>query len=368
VTDRKEDPGATARRIDLAADELYGLALADFTSTRDARAADARRAGDRDAAKAIKALRRPTLSAWLANLLARQHGAEIELLLAIGAGLRDAQDQLAADDLRRLARQRHEVVTALGRQARSAAASAGIAVSPAAQRELAETLEASLVDESAGEALRQGRLTTGLHHVGFSPGVQRDGPTGRCVPDEAAIAPVPDGAPGVAGDGSGDVDHGSGVTDPASNDPASSVTCPASSVTDPASTVTDPASTVTDPASSEEIAERERRRAAAVDEERRRAADAAAAEVADAQSAAVEARAHADEQASRLTVLESRTAGLATEAETLRARLEAIETERADVAGHIQRAREDLAAASAAVVGAERRLEEGQERLQRLRA
>jgi hypothetical protein len=52
-------------------DELYALRPQEFTAARDARAAEARRAGDRELADRIRALRRPTLSAWAGNLLVR---------------------------------------------------------------------------------------------------------------------------------------------------------------------------------------------------------------------------------------------------------------------------------------------------------
>ena len=53
------------------ADDLYRLAPEDFTAARDAAAKQARADGDRDGAAALKALRRPTVSAWLLNALVR---------------------------------------------------------------------------------------------------------------------------------------------------------------------------------------------------------------------------------------------------------------------------------------------------------
>ena len=53
----------------------------EFTSRRDALAAEARRAGDRALAAEVKKLRRPTTGAWLANLLVRQRRDEVAQLL-----------------------------------------------------------------------------------------------------------------------------------------------------------------------------------------------------------------------------------------------------------------------------------------------
>jgi len=61
--------------LEQVADELYALAPAAFTAARDEQASQARASGDADLAGAIKKLRRPTVSAWLVNLLARADGA-----------------------------------------------------------------------------------------------------------------------------------------------------------------------------------------------------------------------------------------------------------------------------------------------------
>ncbi len=64
--------GVTAGdRVAAAAEELYGADPEAFTGRRGELAAAARGAGDRAAAKAIAALRRPTRAAWVVNRLAR---------------------------------------------------------------------------------------------------------------------------------------------------------------------------------------------------------------------------------------------------------------------------------------------------------
>src|SRR6516165_4082270 len=99
--------------LDSAADELYGLAPGEFTAARDRIAAEARAAGDGESAAAIKKLKRPTVAAWLANLLARRRAGDVERLVAFGQSLREAQEQLDASELRHLSQQRYEVVGAL---------------------------------------------------------------------------------------------------------------------------------------------------------------------------------------------------------------------------------------------------------------
>jgi hypothetical protein len=149
------------------ADELYALSPREFIAARDARAAEAKKAGDRDTADRIKELRKPTVTAWLANQLVRRHADEVGPLLELGAALRDATDSLSGPELRQLSRQRHEVVQALIRQARLLAKDAGQPVSEEVARGLGDTLDAALADPAAAEALMAGRLTEGLTHTGF---------------------------------------------------------------------------------------------------------------------------------------------------------------------------------------------------------
>jgi len=152
---------------DLVTDELYKVAPRDFTARRDARALEARRAGDRQLAKEIKGLRRPTTSAWMANWLARECPVELGHLIELGAALRAAQDALEGEDLRRLSRRRQEGVVALSGRARAAALTQDIAVTEEAVRDLHDTLNAAVTDPDAAAAVRAGRLTTAVHHSGF---------------------------------------------------------------------------------------------------------------------------------------------------------------------------------------------------------
>ena len=155
--------------IEAVADELYGLHPSDFVAARDVRVRQARHNGDRALAGRIAALRRPTTSAWMVNLLHRQAGAVIEQLVQLGAELREAQDQLAAADLRRLAAERHRLVVALTGQARRLAASAGHDVDRTVLTEVEATLGAALADQAYGEQVLAGRLVRPLEHVGFGP-------------------------------------------------------------------------------------------------------------------------------------------------------------------------------------------------------
>ena len=157
------------------ADELYGLPPSAFIQARDERAAQARAAGDRDLAGAIRKLRRPTVSAWTVNRLAREAPGQVDELLELGESLREAQQALAGDRLRELSTQRRRLVTGLVQEARRLAEESGQPLTASAEREVQETLEAALADGRIGEAVRSGRLTTPLSYAGLGASVDIHG-------------------------------------------------------------------------------------------------------------------------------------------------------------------------------------------------
>ncbi|MFF8726904.1 hypothetical protein ACF073_10475 [Streptomyces sp. NPDC015171] len=154
--------------LDAVADELYGLRPDEFVAARDRRALAAREAGDQALAKGIGALRRPSLAAWVGNLLVRRRPEEVRPLLVLGEELRRAHRELDGARLRALARRRNEVIGALGRQAAELAAEAGRPVGEDVRREVTETLHAVLADPDAAREWAAGRLVKPLGSaVGF---------------------------------------------------------------------------------------------------------------------------------------------------------------------------------------------------------
>jgi hypothetical protein len=153
------------------ADELYALAPTAFKTARDERVRQARAAGDAGLAGEIGKLRRPTVSAWVVNLLVREAPGQVGELLELGESLREAQQALAGDRLRDLSVQRRQLVRALSQEARRLAAQAGQSLSAQVEREVQETLEASLADPDIADAVRSGRLTRALSYAGLGQGV-----------------------------------------------------------------------------------------------------------------------------------------------------------------------------------------------------
>ncbi|TFV55243.1 hypothetical protein E4P41_17520 [Geodermatophilus sp. DF01-2] len=166
--------------LDEVADELYAVPPDEFIALRKERQDDARAAGDRTLAREIGALPKPTVAAWVSNLLVREQRAEIEGLVELGGLLREAQENLAGDQLRALDRQRSQLLTALTRQATALAREHGARVGSAGETQVADTLRAAMADPEAGEALLSGRLTGAMSYSGL--GTTGTRPALRLVP------------------------------------------------------------------------------------------------------------------------------------------------------------------------------------------
>jgi hypothetical protein len=162
--------------FETVADELYALSPPDFTEARNTRTRDARREGDSDLARRLGALRKPTLAAWASNLLVRTAPEETDRFLALGEELRRAYHDLDGAQLRELARTQRQLIAALSRSARDAAAEAGHPIGDGAQREVELPLQAVLADADAAEQWAAGRLAKPL-----TP------PTGFTTTDLAAV-------------------------------------------------------------------------------------------------------------------------------------------------------------------------------------
>jgi hypothetical protein len=178
------DEEVSALAGEAAGDELFGLAPEAFVAARDELARRLRREGDAEAARRVKALRRPPLSAWAVNQLARGRGPGLDALLAAGERLRAAhQAALAGEgaaELRAAAKAEREAVAGLVQAALELLREAGHPATDATRDRVAATLHAAAASPEAADLVRHGRLTADLDPSGF--GTVPDGF------DEAALA------------------------------------------------------------------------------------------------------------------------------------------------------------------------------------
>ncbi|TDC41760.1 hypothetical protein [Micromonospora sp. KC213] len=170
---------------------LYRTPPDKFVAARDAAVAEARRAGDPAGARRIARLKRPTVAAWLVNLLALERPELVADLTQLAEALRTAQRDLKGPKLRELSAQRRAVVAALVTEVRRIAARTPGA--PAAARlplaEVESTLHAALADAEVAEQVRSGQLLRAAHYAGFGE-VPR--PQLRLVPTGEEAAGVPE--------------------------------------------------------------------------------------------------------------------------------------------------------------------------------
>jgi hypothetical protein len=157
--------------VEQAADELYGLPLADFTNARDQLAKRLRRDGLREEADAVKGFHKPNAVAWALNQLARRRPRDVERLLATGKRLRTAQEALLGGGdpsaLKRAFAEERELVDKLTRDAAAVASEAAATTGGSLDERIRDTLHAVALDEQTAADLAAGRLVRERRAVGL---------------------------------------------------------------------------------------------------------------------------------------------------------------------------------------------------------
>jgi hypothetical protein len=168
--------------VDDVADELYALPPEDFTAARDAAAKNA----DGDDRKAVKALRRPTVSAYVINALVRRRREEVEALVALGDEMRAAMT--GKGDVRALTEERRDSISDL---IGAAAQTADRELTAAVEQEAAATLEAATADPMLGAAVLSGRLVKPLRYAGFGTTPDLDDALATPLPERSTARRKP---------------------------------------------------------------------------------------------------------------------------------------------------------------------------------
>ncbi|WP_052590203.1 hypothetical protein [Luteipulveratus mongoliensis] len=178
--------------LDAVADELYAVLPGQFIAARDARVKQAKADGDKDLADQAKALRRPSVAAWLINVLARSDDGLTDLT-DLSAQLREAQSKLDGAAMKTLGQQRNTVVAELTGRAVTLGAKADPAYKDSApvRDQVTATLNAAVADPAAEQAVASGRLVSPLAYAGFG---EVDLTDAVATPLRAVPAPVKGGA------------------------------------------------------------------------------------------------------------------------------------------------------------------------------
>lgn len=177
--------------LDAAAEELYAGSPEEFVGRRTALVKQARQQKDRALATAIGALRKPTRTAWLVNLLAREASDDVVALLDLGPALRQAQAERDGAALRSLSSRRRASIDALTRRAAELGRASRHPPTEATTAEVAATLQAALGEPEVADQVRQGRLVTGAVYGGFGTPTPDDGDAGSSDLMAALAASMP---------------------------------------------------------------------------------------------------------------------------------------------------------------------------------
>jgi len=151
-------------------DALFQLTPPEFVTARNALATQLKKAGQNDVARRVKALPKPSISAWTVNQLYWKHRAAFEKLLANGERFRQAQvSRLAGKgtDIHKLLNERREELSAMSRLAAKVLQRASGAAPSGVMRRITATLEALSAYGTLAGAPSAGRLVEDVDPPGF---------------------------------------------------------------------------------------------------------------------------------------------------------------------------------------------------------
>jgi hypothetical protein len=149
-------------------DALFKLPLGEFTSARNALVARLKKADRPTDAAAVKALAKPSVSAWAVNQLYWRHGDLFARLFEAGGRLRRAQSSQQTGNLtRELVNARQEAVAALRQAAMDVLQEGGYGATRDLMRRITASLEALSAYGSRPGAPAAGRLSDDVEPPGF---------------------------------------------------------------------------------------------------------------------------------------------------------------------------------------------------------
>jgi hypothetical protein len=148
-------------------DALFQLPVAEFTGARNALAAQLKKNGRGDEAVKVKALAKPSVSAWAVNQLYWDHREAFDQLIALGERFHKAQKSGKVADMRTALDARREALTELSELATSLLRDAGHNPAPDTIHRITTTLEGISVYASRSDGPRLGRLMSDVDPPGF---------------------------------------------------------------------------------------------------------------------------------------------------------------------------------------------------------
>jgi hypothetical protein len=166
----KRNETGTKGKLEDDVDALFRLSVTEFTAARNALAAQLKKGGRRDESDRVKALAKPSISAWAVNQLYWKHREAFDRLIATGQRFRQAQISSRAGkvaDMREALDARREALSQLSVLATALLGDAGSSPTSETVHRITTTLEAMSAYASFPDDARPGRLTRDVDPPGF---------------------------------------------------------------------------------------------------------------------------------------------------------------------------------------------------------
>jgi hypothetical protein len=187
--------GETTGNLEDDLDALFRLPLAEFTAARNTLAKRLKQGGAGSEADSVKALVKPSVTAWAVNQLYWEHREAFDRLMQTGERFRQAQTSRLAQqaaDMRSALDARREELSNLSSLAAALLRDAGYNPTPDTLHRITTTLEAMSAYASLDDARRPGRLSHDVDPPGFeSLGSLIPGAVMRDLREESAQEPAP---------------------------------------------------------------------------------------------------------------------------------------------------------------------------------
>ncbi|KQR45298.1 hypothetical protein ASF87_13670 [Microbacterium sp. Leaf161] len=166
---------------------LYTGSPTEFITARNAHAA-----GTEDPALAarIRALKKPSVAAWVVNVFAHERSSQLGEALLLAEELREAQADLDARALAQLGRDRRALTNRLAADAAELAEARGQRITASTREAVQQTISAAFFDPTAAAAVASARLVRELEPAGTFADIA-DSIVGGGAPAAPAVAAKP---------------------------------------------------------------------------------------------------------------------------------------------------------------------------------
>lgn len=166
---------------------LYTGSPTEFITARNARAAGT---DDPALAARIRALKKPSVAAWVVNVFAHERSSQLGEALLLAEELREAQADLDARALAQLGRDRRALTNRLAADAAELAEARGQRITASTREAVQQTISAAFFDPTAAAAVASARLVRELEPAGTFADIA-DSIVGGGVPDAPAVTAKP---------------------------------------------------------------------------------------------------------------------------------------------------------------------------------